>query len=181
MCLLVLVVQYNDWVIKQIDARSKHHWWWAPIGSRSFITYEGEEWHNFLISNCVQMSISTMVFYFNFLFSNVLFSLQLIVCWYVMLVDFYVPIQFYSFYFRFCFTNRMCFCSYFPQRRNEFHVSLTKEFSRIFLLLLVRLRYLVLHLRLKSWVSSIAGMVTRVHRDVRVRCMQNSLKIHFDT
>lgn len=98
-----------------------------------------------------------VLFLFIYFYSNVLFSLQLIVCRYVTVVDFYVPIQFYSFFgSSFCATrilvcalasfyvdffarSSFTFFSPFFSAETIFIVSSTEAFSRRFSFIAVRL------------------------------------------
>lgn len=94
-----------------------------------------------LCQNCVQVIFASFsASFLLYFYSNVPFSLQLIVCRYVTVVDFYVPIQFYSF---FCSNflpheSNVFLCRFFAhslftffiifQRRNDFYVSSTEAF-----------------------------------------------------
>lgn len=142
-------------------------------------------WHNFRCSSKLRSSefrvflLSSISMFFIYFNSYGLFSHQLIVCRYVTVVDFYVPIQFYSFLFVFSFwllaVQIECafiifrvlvrILHHFSKaakrflRRHSF--SLRSVSSFLVLLLLVWLRYLAIHLHSKSSKSSIASMQTR--------------------
>lgn len=185
-----------DWVVKWFGHGFVSN---QSIGERdSFLTR-----HNFLFSSKLRSSefrVVSLRFRFFFIYFNSygLFSHQLIVCRYDTVVDFYVPIQFYSF---FCVqllasgcTNRMRFY-YFSRARSHsssffqsgetistkafFFVAFCSFFPHFIAARMTSISRYTSSLEVVKIINCIDANACA--RTARVWCMQNSFKIQFDT